>query len=261
MKPIEVYLTARSAPEDDLKGRAVLVIDVLRASTTIVTALDHGARAVIPVSDMAEASRIAGHMEADLSVLGGERGGTRIDGYQLGNSPLEYTPEAVQRRTVVLNTTNGTRAITRARLGAEVAIASFRNVSAAIRFLYEAPQDAVIVCAGTDDRVSLEDTLCAGLVLHQLWGGRVPEDCSDAAHVAHSLFAQEKHRLGEALRSGRHARRLTELGFAEDVSYCAQLDAAPVLPIYRDSRITLRDPAAARFSATARPPDEALDAA
>ena len=108
---VEVFLTASSATEEDLKGRAVIVVDVLRACSTLVTALNHGARAVIPVADMAEAGKIAAHMDASTCLMGGERGGLKIDGYTLGNSPQDYTPDVAQGKTTA-------RAPSRARAAA-----------------------------------------------------------------------------------------------------------------------------------------------
>src|SRR5690554_5212331 len=134
MKNVEVYLTAPAAPSIDFKGKSVIVIDVLRAASTILTALNNGARAVIPVIDMAEAGRIAEHMDEDTMVTGGERGGVKIDGYHLGNSPLEYTPEVVQGKTVVLNTSNGTSAVAKVKGAGDVAIAGLLNLSESIRF-------------------------------------------------------------------------------------------------------------------------------
>lgn len=246
---VEVFLTASSASEDDLKGKSVIVIDVLRACSTIVTALNHGARAILPVADMAEAGKIAAHMDDDLTVMGGERGGVKIDGYDLGNSPAEYTPEVVQGRTIVLNTSNGTRAFTQARGAAEVAAGSFLNVSQAIAFAFGAQNDLALVCAGSDNRVGLEDVLCAGLILHQLWDGQEPPERTDAAHIAFSQYLHDRADLTGALLRSVHAQRLIALGFEEDVRACAQVDAVPVLPVYRDNRLVLADPAAAAVPA------------
>ncbi len=250
---VEVFLTASSATEEDLKGKSVIVVDVLRACSTIVTALNHGARAVIPVADMAEASRISAHMGTTTSLLGGERGGTKIEGYALGNSPEEYAPEAVQGKTVVLTTSNGTRAVTQARGAAEIAIGCFLNVSKVIEFAWKAEHDVVLLCAGSDDRVSLEDILCAGLILNQLWADTHHRERSDAAHIALSLYAYDKDDLTNALTRSNHAQRLIELGFEEDVRYCARVDALPLLPVYRDSRLVLQNPADAAVSAKAVP--------
>lgn len=241
MRTFEVYLTAPTAPTVDFKGKSVIIIDVLRAASTIVTALNNGARAIIPVADMAEAGRIAEHMDEDTMVMGGERGGLKIDGYQLGNSPLEYTPEAVQGKTVVLNTSNGTSAIVRIKGAVDIAVASLLNLSEVIRFAFEAQNDVAIVCSGSGDRVALEDLLCAGFIVHQLWGGKEPANRSDAAHIAFSQYSQDQDRLEEAILQSNHARHLIELGFEDDVSYCSMLDTLSLLPLYRDSRIVLED--------------------
>jgi 2-phosphosulfolactate phosphatase len=256
---VEVYLTANSATEDDLKGKSVIVVDVFRACSTIVTALNHGARAVIPVADMAEASRIGAHMDTATSLLGGERGGTKIDGYALGNSPQEYTPDAVRGKTVVLNTSNGTRAVTQARRAADIAIGCFLNVSKVIEFAWKAEHDVAVLCAGSDDRVALEDILCAGLILNQLWTDSDSRDLSDAAHIARSLYAYDKDDLAHALAQSNHAQRLIELGFADDVAYCTQIDALPLLPVYRDSRLVLDNPEDAAVSAKVAPSEAAAE--
>lgn len=242
---VEVFLTAASATSEDLKGKSVIVVDVLRACSTVVTALNHGARAVIPVADMAEAGKMAAHMDPSIGLMGGERGGKKIDGYTLGNSPQDYAPGVVQGKTVVLNTTNGTRAFTQARGAADVAAGCFLNASKAIEFAWRAENDVAIVCAGSDDRVSLEDLLCAGLILHQLWNGEEPAKRSDAAHIAYTQYTHDHHDLASAIARSNHARRLVELDFAADVDYCAQVDAVPLLPVYRDSRLVLDDPSAA----------------
>ncbi len=256
MKSVEAFLTAASATEQDLKGKAVLVLDVLRACSTVVTALDHGARAVIPVEDMAAAGKIAAHMDPAITVLGGERAGKKIEGYAVGNSPPEYTPEVVQGRTVVLNTSNGTRAMTQARGAAAVAVGCLLNVSPCIRFAFEAEGEVAIVCAGSGDRVALEDVLCAGLILHQLWDGREPADRSDAAHIAFTMYARDRERLAEAVARSTHGQRLIALGYEEDVRYCAQVDAVPLLPVYRDSRLVLSNPDAASVPARVPAPAE-----
>lgn len=245
----EVFLTAQSAPDDRLKGKRVLVIDVLRASSTIITALDNGARAVIPVGDMAEAGKIASNMDGDYTVMGGERNGLKIEGYDLGNSPLEYVPEIVQGRTVILNTTNGTVAVARARRARHLAIGGFLNVSQAVQFLAESPDDTAIVCGGTESRIALEDILCAGMILHRLWDGREPDHRSDAAHIAFSQYVQDRNRIGDAVANSNHGRHLIELGFKQDVEVCARIDTHALLPVFKENRLILSDPSAAAVPA------------
>src|SRR5690606_2725309 len=206
----------------------------------------HGARAVVPVADMAEAGRMAAALDAETSLLGGERGGRPIDGYRAGNSPLEYTPEAVAGKTVVLNTTNGTGALARARKAEHLVAGCFLNAARVVDFLRETlseddadePQ-AVIVCAGEEGRLALEDVLCAGVLLHRLWGEAVPDRITDGAHIALTQYRHDERRLARALFDCQHTQRLIALGYGDDVAYCARLDALPILPRYRDSRLVL----------------------
>ncbi len=241
---VDVVLTPRALDDNALTGRLVVVVDVLRACSTITTALAHGARAVVPVGDMTEAGRIAAALDPETSLLGGERGGKPIDGYRAGNSPLEYEPEVVAGRTVVLNTTNGTGAFVAARRAAEAVACCFLNVSRTADYLRgrmraDAPPEVVILCAGEEGHVTLEDVLCAGFLLDRLWGDAVPERISDGAHIALTQYRHDARRLALAILGCAHTQHLIALGYGDDVAYCAQLDAFPVLPRYRDSRLVL----------------------
>ena len=237
---IDVFLTYAAVTEDDVRGRAVVVIDVLRTCSTISTALRNGARAVMPVPDTAEAGKIAANLDPDVFRLGGERGDEKIDGYHLGNSPLEYTKDEVEGRDVILNTTNGTKALQRARAARHLVAGSFLNVSRTARFLSAQELGVTIICAGHESRMSLEDTLCAGALLCRLWNGDEPGHVSDAAHTAYSLLLHNQDDMGTTLRSSTHARHLTENGRADEVGYCYRLDQIPVLPYYTDNRLVLR---------------------
>lgn len=238
---IEVFLSGWNLGEEDVKDRTVVVIDVLRACSTIVTALDNGARAVVPVMDMAEAGKIASNLDQRSYLLGGERDGIKIEGYHLGNSPLEYTEDVVKDRTVIMNTTNGTVALAHARAAEHLIVGCFLNASRVIDFVREAGLDTVIVCAGWRNRVSLEDTLCAGLFLYELWEGVEPETVSDTAHIAFTQYANDREDLQSALRRCNHARWLTQNGYGQDVEYSIQSDAISVLPYYDDSRLILKE--------------------
>lgn len=236
---VEVFLTSSNVSEEDVKDKTVIVVDVLRASSTIATALSNGARAVVPAPDMAEAGKIASNMDHRSFLMGGERGGEKIEGYHLGNSPLEYTSPTVHDRTIIFNTTNGTTAIARARLAQHLVIGSFLNASRVVNFVRDADLDTIVICAGWRNRVSLEDTLCAGLLLDRLWAGQEPGTVSDTAHIAYSQYRYDRDHLDQSLRRTHHARWLVDRGFAADVEYCFRIDALPVLPIYQDSRLVL----------------------
>lgn len=238
---VEVYFTNNNFTEDDVKDRSVVVIDVLRACSTIATALHNGARAVVAVPDMAHAGKIASNMDQSSYLLGGERGAEKIEGYHLGNSPLEYTAETIQGRTIILNTTNGTYALAQARMARHLVVGCFLNAGRVVDFLREANTDVAIICAGRKHRVSLEDTLCAGLLLDRLWNGAEPGLVSDTAHIAFTQYQQDKHALKETLHRCNHAQSLKEKGYAADVEYCIQLDSLPVLPYYRENQLVLAE--------------------
>lgn len=236
---VEVFLTSSVVTEEDVKDRTVVVIDVLRASSTIATALNNGARSIVPVSDMAQAGKIASNLDQRSYLLGGERSGEKIEGYHLGNSPLEYTRNTVHGRTIIFNTTNGTVAIAQARSAENLLIGSFLNAGRVVEFIREIGADATIVCAGWRNRVSLEDTLCAGLLLYRLWEGTEPDHVSDTAHIAFTQYVHDRANVDLAILRCNHAQWLARQGYGEDVNYCLQLDALPVLPYYKDSQLVL----------------------
>ncbi len=235
----EVFITGQSIPEEKVKGHTVVVIDVLRACSTIVTAMCNGARDVVPVPDMDQAGKIASNLDQAGYLLGGERGGLRIDEYHCGNSPLEYTREMVQGRTIILNTTNGTVAMHKGQNAKNLLIGCFLNIDRIVEAIRELGNDLTIMCAGKKHRVSLEDTLCAGYILERLWDGRRPDRVSDTALIAFSLYDRNRMHLDATLRQGSHAKWLVSQGFEDDVEYCFQFNALPVLPYYRENRIVL----------------------
>ncbi len=239
---VEVFLTSHNVNEEDVKDRTVVVIDVLRASTSILTALVNGARDVVPVADMGDASNLASNLDPSSYLLGGERGGHRIEGYHLGNSPLEYTEQQVKGRTIILTTTNGTTAIKRASSARHLLIGSFLNASRVVDFIEKAGRPTTIICAGTRNRVSLEDTLCAGLMLYHLWKGQDPPDSvTDTAYMAFTQYCKDKDELTRALKHCNHAQWLRANGYADDVDYCMTIDLLPALPYYTENRLVLFD--------------------
>ncbi len=243
---VEVFLSGGSVLPDDVRGRTVIVIDVLRASTTIATALSNGARAVIPVGDMAEAGKMVANLDPASYRLGGERDGVPIEGYHFGNSPREYSRDAIGDRTVILLTTNGSGAIVRCAEAAEVLVGGFVNAEAVAAHARKAGRDVVIVCAGWRNRISLEDTLCAGLFLDLVWGEAVPGIMTDSAYIAWTMYRAERHDLLGPIQRCNHAKRLEGLGYGEDVAICARRDTLPLVPVYREGRLVrLQETAAA----------------
>lgn len=237
---IDVFFTPLGSREGDLAGRGVVVIDVLRATSTIVAAIAHGAKAVIPAATAEEAVRMTANLERDGFLLAGERRAVRIEGFALGNSPLEMTPEAVLGKTVFLATTNGTPALVAAQGGEPVLVGAAVNFSALVagaRAAFGAASDLAIVCAGRERQFALEDAYAAGRLVKAVKRGHRRAELNDAARVALALtddFAD----WDAALRASAAARQLVELDFADDVAFCATQDRFDVVPTYADRRVT-----------------------
>ncbi|MFT4604627.1 MAG: 2-phosphosulfolactate phosphatase [Rhodothermales bacterium] len=245
---IEVFLSPAGVQPEELNGRTAVVIDVLRASSTIIFALSQGAREVIPVANLGEAGRMASTLDSASYVLGGERGGKQIEGYQLGNSPLEYTADRVADKTVILSTTNGTPAIQAAAAAGELLVGGFVNARALAQAVRDAGNDVTIVCAGWENRVSLEDTLCAGFLVDLLLDGSSPANLSDTAYMALWQYRHDQHDLSVPISRCNHARRLEELGHGLDIPLCIEIDAWPVVPKLHESRLVLTAASEQRLS-------------
>ncbi|MDZ4780040.1 MAG: 2-phosphosulfolactate phosphatase, partial [Planctomycetia bacterium] len=214
-----------------LSGATLVVIDVLRATTTITAALAAGAKEVIPCFEIDEARRIAAELPPGTSVLGGERGGKRIDGFDLGNSPTEYTPERVAGKSVVITTTNGTKALRQCRLAAEVWLGSLTNLGSVVARISAKPTIHV-VCAGTDGHITLEDVVTAGyfvLALNRL-GDWTEGDSAILARVAAESCENDSARLRSNFTQSRGGHNLVELGYDADIDYAMRLDINSVAP-------------------------------
>jgi 2-phosphosulfolactate phosphatase len=232
---IDVVLTAESVAPDAVRGATVLVIDVLRASTTIVTALAHGCRALIPVADADEARQRARALEGEEPLLAGERRGEMIPGFDLGNSPVEVAEARLQGRTVLLTTSNGTRALLRARSAAAIGIAGLINRTAAASWVGEQGGPVVLVCAGERGGVSLEDQVCAGLLVDCLASAIPDADPSATAQAAAEIARPYGAEVGRLREDSRWARHLIRLGREADVDLCLALDTATLVPVYHPS--------------------------
>lgn len=231
---IDVAFTPEELDGVSLAGVSAVMIDVVRASTTIVTALANGARAVAPVGSPEEAVARALGWPGGGAVLGGERGGAPPPGFDCGNSPAEYTAERVRGRTVVFTTTNGTRALLALAGAKRVAVAGFVNAGAVVRWLLGEPGDALVVCAGELGRFCLEDAACAGLLVERLRARRPGAPLSDAARAAALIYAHYRGDLGGMLADAAWARMLAAQGRGADLPLCAAVDVFDVVPVARD---------------------------
>lgn len=241
MSNIDVFFSASSFQEDELRSKAVVVIDVLRATSTIVTALKNGARGVIPVEDMGEASKIAQNVDSDNYLLCGEKDGLKIQGYDLGNSPLEYTPEIIKGKTLIFNTTNGTKAIKKSLGSANIYVASFLNISAILEALRNETHEITLVCAGWKGRLALEDMLLAGNIIHSLYEGNLADDANDGAKAAFTIYEKFGSDIVSSIQNSNHANRLKSIIGEDDIDYCCQMDICTLLPVLNEGIITVKN--------------------
>ena len=254
----DAYLLPRLVPPAELQDATVVVVDVLRATTTIATALAAGARRVIPAPSVPQARGIARQRNRAATLLGGERHGLRIPGFALGNSPSEYVPAAVGGRTIVFTTTNGTRALKHCRLARRVLLGALVNFAAVCRRL-QACADWRVLCAGTRGEVSCEDVLVAGMLWHawRVAHRQADRGCwNDQAELAACLaqaagggaLAEYAAAVGEAggvpatrpiesarqvLEGSAGGRHLAAIGLSGDIAAAAQLDRLDVVPLWR----------------------------
>ncbi|MCA9736049.1 MAG: 2-phosphosulfolactate phosphatase [Gemmatimonadota bacterium] len=235
---IDLFFTIPEVDPQAVQGSTALVIDIIRATSVIAEALANGARAVYPVSDTEEALRLANQLGRETTLLCGERRGLKIDGFDLGNSPREFTRERVAGRSLVMTTTNGTRAFLAAAEADRVVAASLLNLGAAARRAAEA-QRVSILCAGRSDRFSLDDALCGGLLVRALldaWGGdvRLNDGARAAAELARGLDCTVDTLAGTAA-----GRAVVDIGLGDDLPFLAQRDRHDLAPEMQDRVIRL----------------------
>ncbi len=239
---LRLYVTAGVFAESRAKGTHVVVIDVLRASSTIVQAYENGVERIIPVAGVEEATRLLPTLDREKALLCGEQESMKVDGFDLGNSPLEYVGTAVRGKTLVFSTTNGTTAITKAAAADRIAIGCFLNLKAVVAHLISSEAEHVsVLCAGTNGLLALEDFVCGGLMVNGLAEAFQGELALNDAAVAARLLAASMTDIAEVVKRSSHGRYLTSLGFEDDVGFCSRLDLSSSVPTVLDGRIQGRE--------------------
>jgi 2-phosphosulfolactate phosphatase len=239
---LDVILTPGETTPAALAGRTVVVLDILRASTSIVQALSAGAKSVLPVGSIEEALRLANTFGRDEVLLAGERRCLPIEGFDLGNSPLEFTPERVAGKILVMTTTNGTAAMALTASAARVYIGALSNLSAVVDELVRAEVDPVLLCAGRERHFAIEDAACAGELAARVMEARPGEwELNDGAHAA--LMMAREFGIGVPLfRIAAGGRSIVEAGLDADLEFCARIDSHDVVPVLQERNITLAQP-------------------
>lgn len=229
---IDVAPTADAVVAADLGGVTALIIDVLRASTTIITALSNGCDAVVPVADPQDARRRAAETPNGTALVAGERQGEPIPGFDLSNSPVEFQSPHVRGKTVFFTTSNGTRALLAARAAEAIGITALVNVTAAAAWAAGAGRDVAIVCAGSHGKHSLEDWTCGGLAVERILAAMPTAVLTDAARDALATGRRYAADVGRLKQDAPWARRLIAAGRAADVDVCLRLDTTKLVPRY-----------------------------
>lgn len=231
MKEIEVCLTPDLIELYDLRGKVVVIVDILRATSCITTGIAHGVRSIRPVATLAECK----DLQNQGYIAAAERGGLKVDGFDLGNSPFSYMQEHLEETDIAMTTTNGTTALTKSLDARQIIIGSFLNISAIVNYLKKQPYSIIIHCAGWKGRVNLEDSLYAGALVDALHG--YCEVYNDAPRMALSLYQQGKGDLKKFLENSSHVNRLKKLNLEKDIDFCLKMDQYKVVPVLKNDHI------------------------
>lgn len=229
---INVLFTPQGADELFFTGKTTVVIDILRATTTIAVALNNGAREVVPVGSVDFAMKLSGSVAGGQTLLCGERNTKMVEGFNLGNSPREFTEEEVKGKSLVLYTTNGSKAIVKAKFSETLITASFNNLEAVVDYLNNMNQDVQILCAGSNGRYCIEDTACAGNLIRRIQEFNTDVELSDSAKSSLVIFDSFGQDLSKMLKDCEHGKILIDNDFEKDLDFCAQLNNLNVVPVY-----------------------------
>ena len=233
MKTIDVCLSPELMHLYNVRDRTVVVVDILRATSCMVTAFAHGVESITPVEDLDTCRR----MKRKGFIISGERDGKKVEGFDMGNSPFEYSTQEIRGKKIAFTTTNGTLAIEKSKGARKVVIGSFLNLSAVVKYLLFGENNVLIVCAGWKGKVNLEDTLFAGAVIEKL-KKHIEQDC-DAPLVAQYLYKAACNDMAGFLSNSSHVKRLERLDGDKDIEFCLSQDKYQVLPKLKNGVLAL----------------------
>lgn len=235
MKSIDVCLSPDLIHLYELEGKITVVVDILRATSCIVSGIASGVKEIVPFASLKDCRM----MKAQGYFIAGERGGEKMKDFDIGNSPFSYMEEYLKGEKVAVTTTNGTQAINKSMDSEEIIIGAFLNLTTVAKYLESKPNDVLIVCAGWKGRVNLEDTLFAGALVSALEADY--EFADDAVLVARSLFELGKENMADLIKGSSHAKRLNKFNVIRDIEFCLTLDEFDVVPVLREGRIVASD--------------------
>lgn len=231
MKYIDVCLTPELLHLYNLKDKVVVVVDILRATSCMTTAFAHGVKEIIPVAELEECRQLQqqGYLAA------AERNGSKVEGFELDNSPFSYMDPKLKGMSIAVTTTNGTLAITKSKEAVAVIIGSFLNISAVADYLINQPHNVLILCAGWKGKFNLEDSMFAGALVEKLQN-HFHSEC-DSPLAMQGLYNARKDTLMDFLQNSSHVKRLRKLNIVEDVAFCLTQDKYMVVPILQEDKL------------------------
>ncbi|OYT15624.1 MAG: 2-phosphosulfolactate phosphatase [Bacteroidetes bacterium 4572_77] len=236
MIKIKTIFTHQEASVEMLRQKNVIIIDVLRATSVMATALQNGVQEIQTVAEIASAFQKKNENK-DL-LLAGERNAQKIEGFDLGNSPLEMTKEKLKGKSLIMSTSNGTQAVKIAREAKSLRAAAFINMASVVKDLLLLKEDFTLLCSGTNARFSLDDALAAGILINRIKANTKVHLCDNSLMC--SLSISRENKLKESLKDSYHLQLLQQRGFQKDVDYCLSLDIVDIVPVLEQGRFVAK---------------------
>lgn len=233
---VDIIISADDIVESKIENKIVVVIDMFRATSVIVTALSNGCKEVIPFLTIEETLENAKKFNREEYILGGERRAVKIEGFDLSNSPLEYTEDIVKDKRVLMTTTNGTRTLTKSTSAKRILIAAMINASAVAKKLIEINEDVVIVNAGTSGNFSMDDYICSGYIINEMLNDDKSLNLTDIAKTAYIIYRENPDILSY-VKEARHYSVMKSLNLDSDIEYCTKKSIINIVPEYKNDSI------------------------
>jgi len=235
---IDLFLSRAEIQQNLLKDRLVVIIDVLRASTSMITALANGCRGIIPVSETNQAKKLAQNFPPESILLCGERNEVLIPGFDLSNSPLEYTVDKVNGKKIIFTSSNGSKLFDYVQSAQKTIVAGFVNISTVSKFIIESKLDAAILCAGKNGQFGLEDVVCGGMIVDKMVDLKTDiSNLNDGAIAALAMYRSFAENITGMMYQASHGKRLIEIGQEVDLITCGKIDSIEMIPILNGNEL------------------------